>query len=160
MNRDQDQFIDELFRNFYRFLLNYAESALKNASLAEEAVQETFAIACRRAERLCESENPRGWMVETLKFVIRNLERRQQTVNKIMVDLGEGNIDLLAGPEDPVDLKLIYGDVADTKEFALVYAIAVNGASYIDIAKAEGINVTACRKRFERAKKFLQKKIK
>lgn len=159
MNRDQDQLIDELFRNFYRFLLNYAESALKNPSLAEEAVQETFAIACRRADRLCESENPRGWLVETLKFVIRNMEHRQRTANKIIVDLGGCEPELFAGPADQVDLKLIYGNIADTKEFKLVYAIAVDGKSYIEISEAAGITAPACRKRFERARKFLRKKI-
>lgn len=160
MNAEQDKLIDELFRKLYRFLLNYAESALKNPSLAEEAVQETFAIACRRADRVCESENPRGWLVETLKFVIRNVEHRQRTANKIIVDLGGCGPELFAGPADQVDLKLIYGNVADTKEFNLVYAIAVDGKSYIEISEAAGITVEACRKRFERARKFLQKKIK
>lgn len=160
MNSDQEKFIAKLFRDFYRFMLSYAQSALKNESVAEEAVQETFAIACRRVDQLCASENPRGWLVKTLKFVIRNLERRQQTAKKIMTDLGDGSIELLAGPEDSIDLKLIYGDVADTKEFALVYAVAVQGASYIDISEAEGITITTCRKRYERAKKFLLRKIK
>lgn len=160
MKRDQDKLIDQLFRDFYRFLLNYAQSALKNPSLAEEAVQETFAIACRRADRLYESENPRGWLVETLKFVIRNIEHRQRTANRIIVDLGGCDPDLIGGREDQVDPKLIYGDVGDTKEFKLVYAIAVDKKSYIEISEAEGITAPACRKRFERARKFLQKKMK
>lgn len=160
MNAEQDKMIEELFRKLYRFLLNYAESSLKNKPLSEEAVQETFAIACQRVDRVCSSENPEGWLVETLKLVIKNIERRQQTAKKIISELTEYRPDLVAAPGDEVDLKLLYGDVANTKEFRMVYAIAVEGKSYIEIAEAEGITAAACRKRFERAKKYLQKKIK
>lgn len=159
MNAEQDKFIDALFRKLYRFLLNYAESSLKNESLAEEAVQETFAIACQRADCVCGSENPEGWLVETLKRVIRNIERRQQTAKKIISELAEYRPDLAAAPGDPVDLKLCYGNVANTKEFQLVYAIAVEGRSCIEISEAEGITALAFRKRLERARKFLQKRI-
>lgn len=160
MNAEQDKMIDKLFRKLYRFLCNYAESTLKNESLAEEAVQETFAVACRRVERVCGSENPEGWLVETLKLVIKNIERRQKTAKKLIAELAEYRPDLVAAPGDQVNLKLLYGDVVETKEFQLVYAIAVEGRSYIEIAEAEGITAPACRKRFERAKKYLHKKMK
>ena len=125
MNAEQDKLIDELFRRLYRFMLNYAQSSLNNKSLAEEAVQETFAIACRRIDRVCGSENPEGWLVETLKGVIKNIEGRQQTANRIIADLPEYRPDLVAAPSDQVNLKIIYGSVANTKEFQLVYAMAV-----------------------------------
>lgn len=157
MNAEQNKLLDELYRKMYRFLFCYAQSALKNESLAEEAVQETFAIACRRIDRVCGSENPQGWLVETLKLVIKNLERRQQTAQKVISDLTEYRPDLVASPEEHMNLRLIYGDIADTKEFQLVYAIAVEGQSYIEIAEAAGITVPTCRKRFERAKKYLQR---
>lgn len=160
MNAEQDKLIEDLFRRLYRFMLNYAESSLKNKSLAEEAVQETFAIACRRANCVCDSESPEGWLVETLKFVLLNLERRQQTANRIIAALPEYRPDLVAAPEEPENLKLLYGDIANTKEFQLVYAMAVEGKSCIEIAEAEGITAPACRKRFERARKYLRKKMK
>ena len=157
MNAEQNKLLDELYRKMYRFLLCYARSALNNESIAEEAVQETFAIACRRIDRVCESENPQGWLVETLKLVIKNLERRQQTAQKVISDLTEYRPDLVASPEEHMDIRQVYGDVADTKEFQLVYAIAVEGQSYIEIADAAGITAPTCRKRFERAKKYLRR---
>lgn len=160
MHAAQEKMLDELFCKLYCFMLNYAESSLKNTALAEEAVQEAFAIACQRVDRVCSSENPEGWLVETLKLVIKNLERRQQTAKKIISELTEYKPDLVAAPADEVDLRLLYGDIANTKEFRMVYAIAVEGQSYIEIAEAQGITAAACRKRFERAKKYLQKKIK
>lgn len=160
MNAEQNKLLDELYRKMYRFLLCYARSALNNESIAEEAVQETFVIACRRIERVCESKNPQGWLVETLKLVIKNLNRRQQTAQKVISDLAEYRPDLVVSPEGHMDIKQVYGDVADTKEFQLVYAIAVEGQSYIEIAEAAGITVSTCRKRFERAIKYLQRKIK
>ena len=64
---------------------------------------------------------------------------------------------MVAAPGEQLNLKLLYGNLANTKEFNLVYAIAVEGQSYIEIAEAAGITVPTCRKRFERAKKYLQR---
>ena len=43
---------------------------LRDHCLAEEAVQETFRIACAKADRLAESENRQGWLINTLKNVL------------------------------------------------------------------------------------------
>lgn len=95
MNTAQKKLLDALYRKMYRFLLCYAQSTLNNESLAEEAVQETFAIAYRRVDLVCESENPKGWLVETLKLVIKNIERRQQTAKRTISELTECKPDLV-----------------------------------------------------------------
>ena len=43
----QEEIIAQLYREMYRKLVVYAENAL-NDSLAEEAVQDTFRIACSK----------------------------------------------------------------------------------------------------------------
>jgi DNA-directed RNA polymerase specialized sigma24 family protein len=52
MDSDQRSRIEQLYTEMYDFLIHYAVSALKNESLAEEAVQETFRIACAKPEAL------------------------------------------------------------------------------------------------------------
>ena len=58
---------------------------LRDHCLAEEAVQETFRIACAKADRLAESENRQGWLINTLKFVIRNTLRNQTKLKNLLL---------------------------------------------------------------------------
>lgn len=159
MNAEQKKFISDLYHALYQFLVRYADSSLKNTALAEEAVQEAFAIACKKPEEVCGSPNPKGWLVNTTMNVIRNIESRQRTARKVIADLPEYRPELMAAPEHPLDLRLQYGDLADTKEFKLIYAIAEEGKSIIELADELGISVDACKKRAERSRKFLQEKI-
>ena len=72
MNLQQNEEIKRLYLEMYSKLFDYAFSFLKNESLAEEAVQNTFQIACQKPEKVCNSPNPQGWLVITLKNVISN----------------------------------------------------------------------------------------
>ena len=159
MNAEQKKTIYELYHALYELLVVYANSTLHNPALAEEAVQEAFAIACKKPTQVCSSPNPKGWMVNTTANVIRNIVSRQRTACKIIADLPEYRPELVAVPEEPLDLRLQYGDLADTKEFQLIYAMAVEGKSLIELADELHISVDACKKRAERARKYLQKRI-
>ena len=85
MDRDQDRLLEELYREMYSVLLCYANAALKDKALAEEAVQDTFRIACAKADDLSASVNPRGWLMLTLKNVLRNTRRELAALNQLCV---------------------------------------------------------------------------
>jgi len=55
--------------------------------------------------------------------------------------------------------EFLYQDLADTEEFRLVKALVLDGKSYQELARDRNITVGTCRKRMERAKKFLREKI-
>lgn len=151
--------IEDLYFDMFDKLNTYARSSLKNDSLAEEAVQETFAIACRRPEELLSSENPRGWLTVTLKNVIRGSNRNRIATQIILAKYILAHKDALTSPEHMIDPKLLYENVAHTEEFRLLAELAIEGRSYEELANVRGITVSACRKRVERAKKILQKNI-
>lgn len=159
MTREQQNYIEKLYSEEYQHLMTFAIGHLGSAVLAEEAVQETFAVACERAEHLCLSPNPKGWLVNTLKFVIRNIERRRKVAEKVATDALGDRLDLLGAP-DPTDPKLLYGNVAGTEEFKLMMSIGVEGLSFIEIAEEQGVSVSTVKKRAERARKLLQRRIK
>ena len=50
--------------------------------------------------------------------------------------------------------------MSDLEEFQLLKEMAVDGKSHLEMAQARGISVNACKKRVQRAKEVLQKKIK
>ena len=151
--------IDRLYLQMYPMLFEYARSSLSNDALAEEAVQDTFIIACQKPEALCGSPNPEGWLVKTLKYVLSNTIRSQNTARRILLDYSASNASDVSVSSDRVGLEILYDDVADLKEFKLVKEMALDGRSYLEMAEERGISVSTCRKRVERAKKILRKKI-
>ncbi len=158
MNARYSKEIDRLYLQMYSMLFEYARSSLSNDALAEEAVQDTFTIACQKPEALCGSPNPEGWLVNTLKNVLSNTIRSQNIAKRILMDYFASHANDISVSSDRVSLEVLYNDIADLEEFKLLKEMALDGRSYLEMAEARGISVGACRKRVERAKKVLQKK--
>ena len=159
MTAEQNEFLSEKYHEKRKFLLEYAESSLHNYALSEEAVQQTFEIACRKIDDFCNSPNPDGWLTKTLSFVIRNIERRQYSERRVIVNTGDYRPDLVAAPKVPRLLRITYGSLVDTPQFRLLYETEVLGYTLTEIAKNLGISESACKKRAERARTFVQKKV-
>ena len=152
-----NEVVTELYLTMYDFLLDFAERRLGNHSLAEEAVQETFRIAWMKQDDLCNSLRPKGWLMNTLKNVISNMRRNQETADRVMREYLAANCRDIAISEDSVRFEIIYGDMAESEELKLIKELA-DGCSYLEMAEKRGISVMACRKRVQRARETLQKK--
>lgn len=152
--------IEQLYFEMYDMLFTYARCSLREEALAEEAVQETFQIACQKPDQLCESPNPKGWLVKTLKFIILNMKRNRESARQVLsgylIEQQEG----CAFSEDKLDLQLLYEDVSHMEEFRLIKEMAIDGKSHLEMANARGITVNACKKRIQRAKEMLKRKLK
>ena len=61
--------------------------------------------------------------------------------------------------EDRINLNVLYENVADTEEFKLLAEMAIEGRSHEEMARSRGITISACKKRVQRAKETLQRKI-
>ncbi|MBQ8830218.1 MAG: sigma-70 family RNA polymerase sigma factor [Oscillospiraceae bacterium] len=132
----------------------YAKCRLGDDELAEEAVQETFRVACERQEQVITSENPRGWMMETLKYTIRSIMRERVYLNKLYTILrGEGTSDELT--DENVDI--MYSDIIKEEDFEMLKMIVLGNCTLKDTAEHFGITYGACRKRISRLKQRLQK---
>ncbi len=160
MEQRYRQEIDRLYLEMYPLLFSYARSSLANDALAEEAVQDTFLIACQKPEELLESPNPLGWLMMVLKYVISNTLRRQAAARRILADYVSVNAEGLLYAHDRLNLDVLYGKVAKTEEFQMLKEMALDGKSYLEMAEARHIHVDTCRKRVQRAREFLQKKLK
>ena len=159
MKAQHEKEIDRLYLQMYPMLFEYARSTLSNDALAAEAVQDTFLIACQKPEAVCESQNPQGWLVNTLKNVLSNTVRKQNIAKRILLNYFESTKNDISYSEDNIDLHLLYGRVADSEEFQLLKEMAIDRRSYEEMADSRGISIATCRKRVERAKKILRTKI-
>lgn len=160
MNLQQNEEIRQLYLEMSSKLFDYALSSLGNESLAEEAVQDTFRIACQKPEAFCNSPNPKGWLVNTLKYVISNTVKSRETSTRILTEYYKLRMGEIQESTDPEDLELLYHDLTNLEEYQLVKEMAVDGKSYLELAKERNISIEACRKRMQRAREFLQRKIK
>ncbi len=160
MNSEQSKQIESLYLEMFDKLMAYARSCLDSEALAEEAVQEAFRIACQKPEQLCGSPNPRGWLVQALKYTIQNIRSNRATARRIIETYLLTQIKEFSFSEDRVDLRVLYENVADTEEFKLLSELAIEGRSHEEMARARNITVSACKKRVQRAKEILQRKMK
>ena len=153
------EFLEQLYRAHSQKLYLYARAVLKNDHLAEEAMQDTFHIACQKITDLRRSENPPGWLVQTLKNVIRNMERTHSSLCAALrthLPYEEGTV---GGRRDEKDVELLYGGILTDEEFLLLRRIALEGWTILDAAGELGISVEACRKRLQRVKEKMRKNL-
>lgn len=160
MTQAQSDFIDRMYLEMHILLFEYACAHLENEAIAEEAVQETFRIACQKPEELYSSPNPKGWVMNVLKYVISNIRKNQITAKRILGEYLQLQAQFLQSANDSLDVNLLFHDIAPLEEFQMVKEMALDGKTYLELSQELGISIEACRKRMQRARDLLRKKMK
>ena len=155
---DEEQ-ITKLYQKMYGRMVAYASSILGDQNLAEEVVQDTFCIFCVKAKDTLQHENPQGWLMRTLQNVMRNMQRPRAAMNRLIMQSlqGEDLEELLV--YDEADVDLLYGDLAAHADFQLLKRIVLDGCTILEAAEENGISVEACKKRIQRLRAHLKKKL-
>jgi RNA polymerase sigma-70 factor (ECF subfamily) len=156
LDDNQQKAVEKLYMEMYYPLSAYAKSALRESTLAEEAVQDTYRIACSKVNDLLTSPNPKGWLLNTLKYVISNMIHNRARLNKMVIS----SIDLIENyPENninPLDIDILYSDIANSEDYKLIKKIALDKYTMLEVAKEYGISIEASKKRVQRARKKLK----
>lgn len=147
--------LEQLYSEMYEWLLGYANGILSDPSRAEEAVQETFRIACDKLSALVESENPKGWLVNTLKGVLRNFSRKDARDSRVFIPV---SVQYERGQTEALPPELLYQDLARTKEYELLMQLFEFG-SVRELAKQLGISEATCKKRLQRSRDYLRQRM-
>ena len=157
MTHSQDEQLKKLYIDMFDILFSYARSVLDSESLAREAVQETFCIACSKIETVLSSPNPEGWLVNTLKNVIRNMRRSRAKLNQLIASTIYSAESKDAATRDEENVDVLYGDLTQNADYILLKKIAIEQYSIIELADELGINIEACKKRVQRARGRLKR---
>lgn len=159
LTSEQRDRLDKLYLAMFQSLFEFALARLGDESLAEEAVQEAFQIACQKPDALWASPNPAGWVMNTLKNVISNQWKRQKTEQRFRSDV---SVEMLSrcGVEDSINPDLLHWNVSSSPEYRMIRAVTLDGKTYPELSRELGITLAACRKRMQRAKEYLKKKMK
>lgn len=154
------QLIHNLYAENHQFLFNYAKRVIGNPDLAEEAVQETFAIACNKEDTLKTHPNPRGWLVVALKRTIQDMNKQRSQAAEIFTAYLEQYGCPPPDSQDPGHSHVIYSDLVNQDAFDLMLKVALTKCTSRDIAKDLNISVAAAKKRIYRARKAMQETLK
>ncbi len=143
----------------YGRMAAYAFSVLGDRNLAEEAVQDTFCIFCAKANDALQHENPQGWLMRTLQNVMRNMQRHRAAMNRlIMQSLQVEHLEELLVYDEP-GVDLLYGDLAARADFQLRKRVVLDGCTMLEAAEEFGITVEVCKKRIQRIRANLKRKL-
>lgn len=155
---DEEQ-ITKLYREMYGRMVAYAFSVLGDRNLAEEMVQDTFCIFCARADTTLQHKNPQGWMIRTLQNVMRNMQRHRATMNRLLMKVLQTEDWGALLVYDQEDVDILYGDLSARADFQLFKRVVLDGCTMLEAAEEYGITVEACKKRMQRLRTHLKKKL-
>lgn len=159
MTSEQLKAIEELYIEIKDTLYVFFYTRLKDKPLSEEAVQDTFRIACSKPSELLASENMKGWIMQTAKYVYSNIIQRQRTMNRLIVSAYSAEDFQLSSSDDDA-FRIMYADLLGEEDFEILEKVAVQKYTAVELAQELGISVEACHKRIQRAKKKARRKIK
>ena len=159
LTQEERKYIDRLYRDMYHSLYTYAYGILGNQYLAEESVQETFRVACDKPKELTACPKPKGWLMEVLKNVIRNAQRKRAMLEKYIATLEPANLDRLVSPDCGDDVDLMYSKLVSKEEFYLLKRVDIEGYTMLEMAEELGINVETCKKRAQRVREKMRKQL-
>lgn len=157
LNKEQQFFLETLFKDMYLQLMACAQDAFRNQSLAEEAVQDTFQLACIKINDVTTSPNPNGWLVKALRFIIRNKKKKLANHNALFVSTRELN-ENIASPQHmiSVEIETTCTEILGEEDYRLLKQVTLKEATIREAAQQFGLSEEACSKRVQRGKKKLR----
>lgn len=157
LNKEQQIFIETLFKDMHLQLMVCAQNAFRNQSLAEEAVQDTFQLACIKIMDITTSPNPSGWLVKALRFVILNKKKKLANHNALFVSTSALN-ENMASPQNTisVEIEATCTEILGKEDYRLVKQVTLKETTIREAALEFGLSEEACSKRVQRGKKKLK----
>ena len=138
---EKQKFFKWLYEGNYIFLLRIARIFVINEADAEDLVQEVFIRAMNAYDKLVNHQNPRAWLVATLKYCIRNDSRQLSKTLNVSLE----NMDELTAPEDMEPLSHILPAELSPRDRELILWRFEQELSYQEISRRLGISEMASR---------------
>lgn len=152
MTAEQVAFLEQFFKAYFSELQVHAFRCLGDWKNSEAAVMDAFVIACEKIDTFFECENQIGWMKSVVQNVCRNSLRRRNRDTMLLLALEDIIKAQSPDVENPHPSWLVHQckSLLSQEEFSLLYQAVVLGIPYVELAKARGISMWACRKRVQR----------
>lgn len=153
---------DHYFETYYKKLWRQAQRSLtqqtgrKDPDRAHEAVQETFLIAWEKPKEFLGSLSPVGWLVNTMKYVVRNMVREDQRWNARLIKFQEYLDRDAVHPAPGADLEL--EGLIPPEELDLLKRLYLHGETYEELCEELGLKKSTLAMRVKKSKEDFRKK--
>ena len=153
---------DHYFETYYKKLWRQAQRSLtqqtgrKDPDRAHEAVQETFLIAWEKPKEFLGSLSPVGWLVNTIKYVVRNMVREDQRWNARLLKFQEYLDRDAVHPAPGADLEL--EGLIPPEELDLLKRLYLDGETYAELSEELGIKKSTLAMRVKKSKEDFREK--
>ena len=154
---DVDELIEQIFLSDYKSLKQFAYSKLRDYQLAETAVQEAFLLALQYYERFASSNDPVGWLYETVRYISLHIFRERQYLLLHTVAYSD-NLD--SSMEQNDTYLLLPREIRESPEMKLLWEFYVAGYSAKELATKYDLELGACKMRIFRARQKIAKQLK
>jgi len=159
LSAEENEFLKELIIGMSTDLLRIANSKLRSRDDSKDALQETFLAAYNNIDKLKRSNNPKGWLVNTLKFKVMHMQRAKfryiKLLEKLELENETNEMIFMDNYYNPDLYTIITKD--DYNILRLTYE---EGYTVQEVADKLGINYEACKKRIQAARYKLKEEIK
>lgn len=161
-NTPMEEVFDHYFQTYYTKLWRQAQSILarhtdrKDPDRAHEAVQEVFLIAWEKPKEFLGSLSPVGWLVNTMKYVVRNMVREDQRWNARLLKFQEHLDRDAVHPAPGADLEL--EGLIPPEELDLLKRLYLDGETYEELCEELGLKKSTLAMRVKKSKEDFRKK--
>gem|GEM_PF-2551531 len=155
VNNKEHVFLEQLVTEMHDLLLNFARIKIHDYHSAYDVVQEAYLAAQKNIHKLILSENPQGWLIETLKYKVLH-EKRTRAKFFMLVEKLRATVSNKAIPHDGESL---IAECLKKDEYEVLHLLFIKGYDIKEIAEMLNISYEACKKRVQAAKRKLAKEI-
>ena len=156
LREDEREFLSKLFHSEFENMAKIANIRLCNLYEAQDAVQETFLAAQNNIEKIMQSENPQGWLMNALKYSVKQQWRTKMRFELLQQEIKFNTTDTISEGSDDFEL----WRVLSKDEYETLRMIYIEGYTRREVADILGITYEACKKRVQSAKRKLNSEIK
>ena len=156
---EKHRFFDCVYQEMCPHLMRYALASIKDPDLAEDVVQDVFRIAWTRIDVFMTSPNYKGWLINTLKYVLRDYQRAKVKYISLISKLLASQAYAKHGARMELSVDMLYEDMAGSEDLMLLKRLYLEDQTMKEIAATDGISVEACKKRVQRARARLKEYI-
>ena len=155
-------FVRQLYEEEAEHLFFFIRKMVEDGEFAEDILQETFCIAMRRADELCEHPRPVAWLYMTAKYVILSECRKKQKrdLNYCYEDME----DLIRDPYAETAMQSMEEDAVKTlvseSEYAILDLVYNQGYRNWEVARKLGIKESTLRVKLMRIRNKLYRLLK
>ena len=152
-----NELVTQYYKSHYKMLYTFALVQVKDEETARDLVHDTFFLAVKCYDKFSSSPNKVGWLVNTLKMVLKQHYKDWIKTNTLLNSLVDLHPYKNGGMCDDYNIRTELQGIIDKDSLELLIRIYCEKCSYAEAAKDLGISLSACKSRVKAAKEKLRK---